>query len=651
MVWYDELMNTVLGLTEKLAVSEFGGKAANLSSMLAAGLPVPGGLAASTYAFDQYGKLVSESKNKIENQLDQTKSYAVRSSALAEDAEDASWAGQFETFLDIPAKDVINKVEECHNSAKARAKAYAKAQSASNNFDIAVVVQEMIQPRYAGVLFTKDPITGKNQLVTEYVEGLGEDLVSGKADPKRISWSASEKTKAPFNIDELTDLAKKVEEVFGLPQDIEWAATEDKMWLVQARPITVVQQVGKGYHLGEPEELFYWGPSRTNPMYMSDWLAATEQVYIQMSQDKYLPTPPKTAVLFYKSKMVFLCDAKLFQKWCEETFEVYKSRNHLEEGIDKWQELAKTLPTLHGTDFSKAIVEAWSYTILPEFSLYGAENNIAKHLSRFDAKTRQKIWGAFTVPDKPTFLSRIDIELAACQDPAAMAENYPWIQDGYEGLSESNNIKEYFEERLKLIGGEVQTAKNLELKRNELIKELGLTMQEIESLTLARRLAEFMDDRKAWMMQTRRLIKENLTDIEFGWIFEDGQVENIDERHTEGLWQRYVDFKSSGSAVRGIVASNGGRHFINGEVAVISNPTDLVGNDKILVVPSTSPSYVPLMRNAKALITDHGGMMSHAAIVAREFNLPCIVGTKQGTKVLKTGDKVILDLVKGEVNR
>lgn len=90
---------------------------------------------------------------------------------------------------------------------------------------------------------------------------------------------------------------------------------------------------------------------------------------------------------------------------------------------------------------------------------------------------------------------------------------------------------------------------------------------------------------------------------------------------------------------------------MNGEVVVVTSPTDIAEDGRIVVVPSTSPSYVPLMRKAKALVTDHGGMMSHAAIVAREFNLPCIVGTKQATKVLKNGDKVVLDLVKGEVNK
>ena len=90
---------------------------------------------------------------------------------------------------------------------------------------------------------------------------------------------------------------------------------------------------------------------------------------------------------------------------------------------------------------------------------------------------------------------------------------------------------------------------------------------------------------------------------------------------------------------------------MTGEVVVIHDPAEQVADGKIVVVPSTGPSYVPIMRKAAALITDHGGMMSHAAIVAREFNLPCIVGTVHATKVLQNGDKVVLDLVRGEVNK
>ncbi len=636
-----------LNEVDEADASLVGGKAANLAKLLKADLPVPDGIAVGLSAFDDNGLLDDDAKLQVQKELNPAKLYAVRSSALAEDAEGASWAGQFETFLNTQSGDVVAKIEECHNSAKQRAKAYAKDKVSNGQFDIAVVVQEMLNPEYAGVLFTKDPVTGQDSLVTEYVKGVGEELVSGRADPKRIV--IGEVNDTPFDVNQLSDLAQKVERLFGVPQDIEWTWSDGKIWLVQARPITATQEIRNGYYLGEPEELFYWGPSRTEPMYMSDFMAAMERLFMTMVNDSSLPTPPKSLVLFDEGKMVYLSDAKDFFGWCEKVFEAYKKLNQLDSDIANWKAESEKLPELSGTAFNEAVINAWYYTEFAEFSLYGSEAALAKQLSRFDAETRQEIWAVFTVPDNPTFLARIDKELAETHDPAAMAEKYPWIQDGYHGLSDT--AKQYFEERLKVVSDESFSTEDHEPKRQELIAKLDLTEVEVSALTLARRLAEFMDDRKAWMMHTRRLLKRSVGNIEHGWFFDGSKVTLIDGNNTHELWQRYVDFKAATNAVVGVVASNGGKHFINGEVAIVSSPNDSVDDGKVVVVPSTSPSYVPLMRKAKALITDHGGMMSHAAIVAREFNLPCIVGTKQATKVLQNGDKVVLDLVRGEVNK
>jgi len=628
-------------------LSVFGGKAINLAKMLQSGLPVPGGFVVGLGAFTDDGDLRDEVKSEITSKL-QDKMYAVRSSATAEDAEDASWAGQFETFLNTKPEDVIAKIKECHNSAKDRAFAYADNKDLDEDFNVAVVVQEMVQPEYAGVLFTKDPVTGKDQLVTEYVAGLGEDLVSGKVDPKQLVLGYDDDS-APFDVDQLADLATKVEQLFGSAQDIEWAWADDKIWLVQARPITVTQKSRSGYYLGEPQDLFYWGPSRTDPMYMSEFMAAAERLFKEMFKNPDLPSPPKNLVLFDQGKMVWLSNATDFFNWCEKAFETYKELDRLDRDIANWRLESEKLTKLAGVAFDEAAINAWYHTEFAEFSLYGSEAALAKQLSRFDAETRQEVWTAFTVPDKPTFLTRIDKDLAETLNPAAMAQKYPWIQDGYHGLSDG--VEQYFKERLEIVKDEDYQTQDHEPKRQELITKLELSQDEVSALTLARKLAEFMDDRKAWMMQTRRLLKQSVGKIEHGWFFDGKQASLIDEVTTRELWQRYVDFKAATNAVIGVVASNGGKHFVNGEVAIVADPTDSIGDGKIVVVPSTSPSYVPLMRKAKALITDHGGMMSHAAIVAREFNLPCIVGTKQATKVLNTGDKVVLDLVKGEVNK
>jgi phosphohistidine swiveling domain-containing protein len=627
---------------------QVGGKASNLAKLVQAKLPVPKGLAVGLAAFSHNGKLLETAKEQAQQLLDHSKTYAVRSSALAEDAEGASWAGQFETFLDIPFGDVFAKIEECHNSAKKRAEAYAEDKN-SSSFDIAVVVQEMLKPEYAGVLFTKDPLTGKDELITEYVEGLGEELVSGRADPKRVVIDVHQGLELNFDYKQLIELANKTEQLFGVPQDIEWVWADNKMWLVQARPITATQEQREGYYLGEPADLFYWGPSRSKPMYMSDFMAAAERLFVAMAKDVDLPNPPKTLVLFNEDKMVWLCNAQGFADFTEATFTAYEKRNELEQDIEKWEVASQELESLSGEALNEKLVEAWFNTEFAEFSLYGAETSLIKRLDRFEPNVRQQIWGAFTVPDKATFLSRIDTELASTLNPKAMAEKYSWIQNGYDGLSDK--AQEYFEKRLKVVGVEPIEQVDYVQKREQRVRDLKLKGEEVNALTLARKLAEFMDRRKEWMMKTRHLLTSSVGKIEHGWFFKDGDVSLIDQEATRELWQRYVDFKASTSAVTGVVASNGGKHFVNGEVAVVTSPMDSIEDGKIVVVPSTSPSYVPLMRKAKALVTDHGGMMSHAAIVAREFNLPCIVGTMQATKVLQTGDEVVLDLVKGEVNK
>ena len=259
---------------------------------------------------------------------------------------------------------------------------------------------------------------------------------------------------------------------------------------------------------------------------------------------------------------------------------------------------------------------------------------------------------SFTTPSDGTFLQKIDEELIDSKDPDKIGRKYPWINDGYDG-PKKGAIK-YFEERLVLLESEEPSelpASSIVEKRELLSNELKLGKDQIEALDLARNLAKFMDERKMWMMKTRSLITEVLSDIQHGWLYNDGETLRVDLDDTKELWERYVNFKTSSNAVSGIVASNANKHFVNGEVFIVSDPTANFPKGKILVTPSTSPSYVPLMRNAKALITDHGGMMSHAAIVSREFNLPCIVGTKQATKILKNGDKVVLHLVTGEVIR
>ncbi len=93
--------------------------------------------------------------------------------------------------------------------------------------------------------------------------------------------------------------------------------------------------------------------------------------------------------------------------------------------------------------------------------------------------------------------------------------------------------------------------------------------------------------------------------------------------------------------------------LVRGNVRIVQSleDADALQRDEILVAPSTFPAYVPAMERAGAIVTDEGGLLCHAAIVAREIKIPCIVGTKIATKVFRNGDQVEVDAVNGVVRK
>ena len=180
--------------------------------------------------------------------------YAVRSSATAEDLPTASSAGQQDTYLDVvgPAA-VLEHVSRCWASLfTERAVTYRLR----NGFDqrtvqMAVVVQEMVHPHAAGLLFTADPVTSNRKVAAvEAVLGLGEALVSGHADPDRYAVRDGEIVARTVNgeaaaltdaqVVQLVQLGRRIEAHLGRPQDIEWCLAGDAFRIVQSRPITTL---------------------------------------------------------------------------------------------------------------------------------------------------------------------------------------------------------------------------------------------------------------------------------------------------------------------------------------------------------------------------------------------------------------------------
>ncbi len=177
---------------------------------------------------------------------------AVRSSATIEDGENYSNAGQYETFLNVSGKDkFIQAVKDCISSlGNFRSQMYGKTFLNTEDNKMTVVVQEMVDAKCAGVLFTKDPMN-KEAVLIECVSGLGEALVSGEKSAEQYSVKEGE-FKMPENsiltkeeVDELYSSALKIEKDFGMPMDVEWAINKKgELLFLQSRPITVNEDDG-----------------------------------------------------------------------------------------------------------------------------------------------------------------------------------------------------------------------------------------------------------------------------------------------------------------------------------------------------------------------------------------------------------------------
>ena len=108
--------------------------------------------------------------------------------------------------------------------------------------------------------------------------------------------------------------------------------------------------------------------------------------------------------------------------------------------------------------------------------------------------------------------------------------------------------------------------------------------------------------------------------------------------------------RNKSKEIKGNVASTCNKKSVIGIARTISDPKkEKFDKGDILVTSMTRIEFVPLMKKAKAIVTNEGGIACHAAIVSRELGIPCIIGTKNATKLIKNGDKIKLDLVKGNV--
>jgi pyruvate,water dikinase len=259
-----------------------GGKCANLGELTAAGFPVPPGFAVTTVAYgrDDIGAAVAEAYAELGREVGiADPPVAVRSSAVAEDMPDASFAGVQDTYLWLcGAEAVLDGVRRCWASVHNPEAVAYRAERGIARGSMSVAVQYMVDARVAGVLFTLNPVSGdRSSIAIDASYGLGVSVVSGEVTPdsfllskvtreivrRQIGAKATEVVADPAaattvtrevpealraqpclsddEIGRLGEIGRRIEAHYSHPQDVEWAIDRHlgELFILQSRPETV----------------------------------------------------------------------------------------------------------------------------------------------------------------------------------------------------------------------------------------------------------------------------------------------------------------------------------------------------------------------------------------------------------------------------
>lgn len=790
---------------KKEDVSIVGGKGANLGEMFNAGLPVPNGFCITGNAFDEYmmrnrfeqqpsiysdklraviaaGQIWTELEQEITEYyaaLGQNMRVAVRSSATAEDLPEASFAGQQETYLNVVGKEqLITAIKKCFASLySARAVTYRK----QTNFDavkvsLAVVIQIMVESEISGVLFTADPVSQDTDgMMINASWGLGEAIVSGKVTPDIYIYSKKQRhivdkklggkdicigyatigieerktpaeQKARFCLSdkqalEVFLMGRKVEQHYGTPQDIEWAISGGKLYLLQSRPVTTLNRI----HERPPElsasqraVLNNWIEHCPTPPYPLDVepckivdkaksqvfhelgvtiggeLTLDEKGILSFSAGTLRISPRIVKVPFllrhFTSYTVnssntnsIFCKIK---KELDEKSAVDVSRlsvqslvQQLKELIDLSEKIAyvrfrynifpsvavsKLLyPTLHRID--KNINEFDLLSDLPyktwllNVSLKKLSTYIHNHGELKKAIMSQKIMDSSVIAGIRNDYPDFSVKLQEFLNEFGWKSNSSYC--AFSSVSWFEDMTLLFPLIKVLLQSDKEDSKNS--KYQAILAKIATCFSDKKAVKIRKKIEEIRGyhvnrEESLYLIEmcyglARRIAFE--LNLRFPEIFEQpkdilfltlseiydlpGGIQDYKNRvavrkenryHNERLWNSL----SLGGKLdnRNILTGvSGNRGVCRGQVNKILSlqEFDKMQPGDILVCRYTDPSWTPLFVLASAVVSDTGGPLSHSAIVAREYNIPAVLGCGNATDALHDGQEILVDGDKGTV--
>ena len=752
-----------------------GGKALSLSRMMTElKVNVPCGYAISCEAFSG-GAIRDEAKAEIDSlvaSLDEELTYAVRSSAINEDGAKASFAGQYETVTDVPKAGIMDAIGKVIASVGSATVKEYEGSFSQEDLGIGVVIQKFVKPEFAGVVFTSDPITGADdQLVGSYVHGEGEQLVSGNANAKEfhigaIKYSYEGPSEFVKYSKKLGKYCLAIRRNYGVPMDIEWAVSNRKVYILQARPITTLQRIDTATYEVNGSKSNKQLLTRTNvgeifmkpvsPMTFSvlekinemlgipDWLnniygqeymnvsviASALVAYGKTVDEAYDLTKELTGYIPEGVvKPISPFDKKAFRKtvwrliFPKEKSKLSRKEKHqmvkdLSELCDQHIEKIKTIET------SKELGAYWDDVLQPALNdglasimtesgmqlvpLFGTRKKLAKVSD--DEMANRLLGGCIGVVESMKPMLLLEDVLAGkmskeeyvkiCGHRAInemeLMEPHPYEDPSFpdnaieelresgtnlhamlkaqeEAFSEAlSEFKSSYPSKAKWVDKKIEKYRNANAFREEIrskgvrifcvfreyirragaLNDIGddiffLMYKEMFALLKGdRSVIKLIPERKK--TYERYLTYPPFPNLIIGRFDPDEWIKDPNRRTDYFVADLDRSAEEGESDVKGFPGAAG---VVTGKAKVILSIDDIDKIEKgdILVTTATNIGWTLAFPKVSAIVTDIGAPLSHAAIVAREFGIPAVVGCGNATTVLKTGDLITVDGAHGKV--
>ncbi|MDP2642968.1 MAG: PEP/pyruvate-binding domain-containing protein [Candidatus Peregrinibacteria bacterium] len=645
-----------------------GAKTLKLSDLISLGLNVPKFKAIDVKELKENIEDFEPLAKKIHEELNCEK-YAVRSSALIEDSQKESFAGQFKTKINVEEQNLASAIAEITD--------HARKFLGGSIEKFSVLIQEYIEPDIAGVTFTRNPVGGR-ELIIEYHKGRGEDLVSGNIKPEKLKlyWTDNPTESTLPSLNKAFLDFKSIELFYKFPQDVEWCIKDEKWYFLQTRPITTISETEYKQSLyldaSLPEEDFYYEKTEISeiaPRPTQITKDILEKVYeengpIQLAYKKFNINYSSINVLKIIGNELFV-DREEELKTLMPSYSYLKSSD-LRPKLSGLTGIFKTIKNLffiyriNIDDYNKifqelknAIENEQKINTVQEFlKVFEKDYQIVFEINLFAGISMKNIEN----------LTKNDIALSLLLSQGGQ------LFQGDESFKLNIDSKNLLGNTIE-ISDESNFVRNIQGEnKNDEMKEWWGKLSEIKKTMLKKKIQQVvvynkLREMSRWLVvkrinQLREILFElagknnfkNKKEIYFAKLEEivSGKIsQNVcEERKLE--YEKYTYFNMPKILTNKQITQKQETQGVSpGKAEGILIEEDQLkdekykNKDKILFTRVLSPELVKHFDEIKGIVSEQGGFLSHLSIIARERGLPVVTGVTKET--LKIGTKIKID--------